>query len=312
MNVVIIPCYKVKKHILDVINSIGSEIDVILVIDDACPEESGTYVELNNIDKRVIVLKHKINKGVGGACKTGYKYALSINAKNVIKIDGDGQMDASLIPQLIQALESECDYVKGNRFYDLGSLSSMPFVRLFGNSVLSLINKFVNGYWNIMDPTNGYTGISGEVLALIPLEKLENRYFFESDMLFRLSTIRAKVNDITMISKYADETSSLSVKQILFTFPPKYIIRYFKRLFYNYFLRDFNVASLELVVGLMLFISGIITGLYFWVKGVQNMEYSTSGQVMLAALPIIIGFQLLLSALNYDIQNYPKKAIRKF
>ncbi len=311
MNVVIIPCYKVKNQIIDVIKSIGNEIDKIIVIDDKCPEETGEYVKSQIKDKRIKVLIHKKNLGVGGACKTGYKYALSINASKIVKIDGDGQMDSSLIPILLKELDNDNDYVKGNRFYSLNDLKNMPSIRLFGNSILSLVNKFVNGYWNIMDPTNGFTAINSTALKLLPLEKIENRYFFESDMLFRLSLVRAKVKDITMTANYGDEKSNLKIRNVLFSFPVKYITRFFKRIFYCYFLRDFNVASLELLTGIVLLLFGTILGVFFWHSGIVHEEPTTSGRVMLAALPIILGFQLLLSALNYDIQNIPKHSISK-
>jgi hypothetical protein len=187
----------------------------------------------------------------------------------------------------------------------------MPRLRLFGNSVLSLVNKFVNGYWNIMDPTNGFTAIHKNALKRLQLDKIDNRYFFESDMLCRLGIIRAVVLDISMKARYADEKSGLSISKIMFEFPPKYINRYFKRLFYNYFLRDFNVATIELIFGLLLFVTGICFGCYHWYLSAKYMVPATSGTVMLAALPTILGFQLLLSALQFDIKNIPAKPLSK-
>jgi hypothetical protein len=63
-------------------------------------------------------------------------------------------------------------------------LRAMPRVRLFGNSLLSLVSKFASGYWDIMDPTNGFTAVHRDALALLPLDKIDRGYFFESDMLF--------------------------------------------------------------------------------------------------------------------------------
>ena len=308
----VIPAYKTKNYILKVISEIGPEVDAIYVIDDKCPEESGKYVSANCDDKRVTVLYHEINKGVGGAVKTGYKKAYEDGSDIIIKVDSDGQMDTALIPMMIKPIiNGEADYVKGNRFFDLESLSKMPRLRLFGNSVLSLVNKFVNGYWNIMDPTNGFTAIHKNALKRLPLDKISDRYFFESDMLFRLGIIRAVIMDIPMKAKYADEESGLSIKRILFEFPPKYINRYIKRIFYNYFLRDFNVATIELIFGLILFLTGVCFGIYHWYISTKFMVPATSGTVMLAALPTILGFQLLLSALQFDIKNIPVKPLSK-
>lgn len=312
MVAVVIPSYKVKKHILQLIPQIGPEVDLIVVVDDQCPENSGKYVEKNCSDQRVKVVYNTVNMGVGGAVKTGYRYALKTGADIAVKLDGDGQMDPKLIPQFIEPLiKKEADYVKGNRFFHLDTLTKMPALRLFGNSVLSLINKFVNGYWNIMDPTNGYTAIHRSALEMLNLDKIENRYFFESDMLFRLGIARAVVLDMPMAAKYADEQSSLSIRKVIWEFPPKYTKRFFKRLFYNYLLRDFNVATVEMLLGIILLVFGIVVGVLHWIKSIETNTLASSGTVMLAALPVIIGTQLLLSALNFDIQNVPKRPLCK-
>ena len=308
----VIPSYRVKHKILDVIAGIGSEVNKIYVVDDKCPEKSGLFVQQNCKDERVEVIFHEKNKGVGGAVKSGYRRALADNCDIVVKIDGDGQMDAKLIPLFLHPiLIGEADYVKGNRFFNLASLSKMPGIRIIGNSLLSIINKFVNGYWNIMDPTNGFTAIHKTALSMLELDKIADTYFFESDMLFRLGTIRAVVYDLPMQAKYADEKSSLVISRILFQFPPKYIKRYFKRIFYSYFLRDFNAGTIELILGSALFVFGVIEGIYHWIQSVESNITATSGTVMLAALPTILGFQLLISGLQYDIRNLPMKPLQK-
>jgi dolichol-phosphate mannosyltransferase len=309
---VVIPCYRVKNKIGSVLFSIPSFVTKIYIVDDLCPEGSGKYVEENFSDQRIKVIYNRVNMGVGGAVKEGYKLALADNCDVVVKIDGDGQMNGNLIPDLINPIiKRNADYVKGNRFFIPEDLRSMPFLRLVGNSALSLINKIVNGYWDIMDPTNGFTAICKSALKGLPLDKIENRYFFESDMLFRLSLSRAVVADLPMKAVYNDEKSSLNIKKVILDFPPKYLNRYFKRIFYLYFLRDFTIASLELFVGFLLFLFGIIFGFYKWYLSSNTGEVASSGTVMLSALPIIIGFQLLLSALNFDIHNVPKKPLNQ-
>lgn len=303
---VVTPCYRETSHILDVIASIGDEVDKIYVIDDCCPEKTGNYVEEHCSDGRVVVLYLAENMGVGGATKAGYQAACQDGMEIIVKIDGDGQMNPELIPLIIQPIaEGRADYAKGNRFHDLEHLKAMPATRLFGNAVLSFINKMMSGYWNIMDPTNGFTAIRTDTLKKIPLDKIEDGYFFESDMLFRLSTLRAVVSDIEMPSKYADESSSLNISDVIFSFPGKYLKCFCKRIFYNYFLRDFNVGSLELVFGLIMFLFGLVVGIYGWYEAGKVGEYASSGTVMLAALPLLIGFQLLLSFVHFDIANQP-------
>ncbi|ENB3324993.1 glycosyltransferase family 2 protein, partial [Escherichia coli] len=213
---VVIPSYKVKKHIIGVIRSIPICVEKIYVVDDCCPDGSGDYVLSENTDKRVVVLKNDENLGVGGAVMHGYKKAIEDNMDIVIKLDGDGQMDPNLIPKFIEPiLLGEADYTKGNRFFNLDNISQMPKIRLFGNAVLSLMTKFSSGYWNLFDPTNGYTAIHTDVINSLPLEKISKRYFFESDILFRLNTLRAVVVDIPMDAKYEDEVSNLKISKII-------------------------------------------------------------------------------------------------
>lgn len=305
---VVIPAFRVSDKIKNVVASFGDNVHHIIVVDDKCPEESGKLVEEWSNDARLKVLYHEKNKGVGGAMKTGFVEALRIGSDIIIKLDGDGQMDARFIPQLIEPiLSGKADYTKGNRFHNPRFIKRMPKLRLFGNSCLSLINKFVTGYWSIMDPTNGYVSISATKLEEIELDRLSDRYFFESDLLFRLSLHSAVVEDVPMPAIYEDETSSLNIGKVIVTFIPKYINRYFKRIFYLYFIRDFNAGTIQLTFGLLLFFSGIIFGSYHWFKSVSEHVYASAGTIMLAGLPIILGFQLLLGFLLYDINNQPKR-----
>ncbi len=303
---VVMPCYKAKSHVIDVINNIPSCVDKIYCIDDACPEETGKYIESTSKDSRATVIYNEKNYGVGGAMITGYQAALKDDAKYIVKLDADGQMDPSIISRFVDPIiKGHADYTKGNRFYRLESLSSMPKIRLLGNAVLSFMSKFSTGYWRLFDPNNGYTAIHANVLKLIPLSKISNRYFFESDMLFRLNTLRAVVIDIPMQSKYENEISNLSIFRSLIEFSFKHLNNFLKRIFYNYFLRDFHLASVEWVLGPILLCYGIIFGVVKWIDSINSSTSATAGTVMLAALPIIIGLQLLLSALSFDIDNKP-------
>ncbi|WP_404301567.1 glycosyltransferase family 2 protein [Alicycliphilus denitrificans] len=307
---VVIPCYRVKAHILGVIASLGPEVTQVYVVDDACPEDSGHVVQTHCHDARVTVLRHAENRGVGGAVKTGYLQALRDGADVVVKVDGDGQMDPRLIPHFIHPiLDGQADYTKGNRFYNLEHIRRMPGLRLIGNAMLSLAAKLSSGYWNIFDVTNGYTACHAKVLQRLPLEKISNRYFFETDMLFRLNTIRAVTVDIPMDAVYGDERSNLKIDRILLEFGIKHLRNFAKRIFYNYFLRDMTVASLELVAGTVLFCFGVIFGSIHWIQSAVTGVPASTGTVMLAALPALVGLQLLLSFISFDVANVPRRAI---
>ncbi|WML89824.1 glycosyltransferase [Thiothrix lacustris] len=309
---VVIPSYKVKDHILGVISAIGDEVCRIYVIDDCCPLGSGDFVSQNIKDERVIVIRHSINQGVGGAVMTGYQAAIAENMDVIVKIDGDGQMDPTLIPLFVlPIIDKEADYTKGNRFFDLEAVESMPRVRFFGNAILSFMTKLSSGYWNIFDPTNGYTAIHADVAKHLPFKKISNRYFFETDMLFRLNTLRAVVLDVPMTAKYADEVSNLHISKIAGEFLFKHARNFFKRLFYNYYLRDLSLASVELPLGLALLVFGVTFGLYRWGVSTSLNVATPSGTVMLAALPILMGIQFVLAFLGHDIASVPTRPISR-
>lgn len=309
---VVIPCYKVTRHIMAVIDSMPEVVERIYTVDDCCPDKSGDFILAHNKDPRVKVLFNETNKGVGGAVMAGYKAAIADDMRIAVKVDGDGQMDPALIPEFIEPiLNGEADYTKGNRFYNLEEIHQMPKVRLFGNAALSLLNKLSSGYWDVFDPTNGYTAIHVDVLKKMPFQKISERYFFESDMLFRLNTLRAKVVDIPMDANYGDEESQLKIGKIIGDFTKKNIKNTFKRIFYNYFLRDMSVASIELVLGFLLLFFGLFYGVFQWVDSAKEGVATPTGTVMLAVLPIVIGVQLLLSFLSYDIENVPRRRIHK-
>ena len=304
---VVIPCFRVRSQILAVLEAIPPDVTSVYVVDDACPSASGDWVAANCEDPRVHVLWHTDNLGVGGATITGLRQALADGAEIVVKLDGDGQMDPARIALLVQPIaDGMADYTKGNRFYDPSDLAGMPKVRLVGNAALSFLAKLSTGYWQCFDPTNGFVAIHAEVARRLPLDRLHRRYFFETDMLFRLNTLRARVIDVPMPAIYGDEESSLRILRSIPTFLGGHLRNMVKRIGYNYFLRDFNLASFELIIGFALLLFGTTYGLAHWGAG---SVAASAGVVMLSGLPVILGLQFLLAFLAYDIQSAPTGAI---
>lgn len=306
---VVIPCYNVARHIEDVLCGIPEEAEWRIAVDDASSDETQAILKrLAAADSRIIYIRHEKNKGVGGAMMTGYGKAIELQADIIVKVDGDGQMDMADIPALIQPLlDNKADYAKGNRFRDLHALRKMPFGRRIGNLGLSFMIKAASGYWNIFDPSNGFTAIQGDMLNQIDFKKIHPRYFFESSMLIELYYANAVIQDVPMKAKYGNEISGLSITRTLFEFPPRLFIAWIKRVLLKYFLFEFNIASVYILTGLPLFLAGAIYG------GVNFFKYASShipaptGTVVIPTLLIVLGFQLLLSAVNYDIENYPKR-----
>lgn len=307
---VVIPCYRVTRHVMAVIEAMPSSVAMIICVDDACPDLSGDFIEKACSDERVHVLRHSINQGVGGAVMTGYRHAISLGADVLVKIDGDGQMDPGLLPLFVEPiLRGDADYTKGNRFWDLTHIRRMPMVRRLGNLGLSFLAKLSTGYWDVFDPTNGYTAIHARVAAHLPMGSISSRYFFETDVLFRLNILRARVIDVPMDAHYGDEESHLNVRRALLEFSFKHVRNFGKRILYNYYLRDLSVASLELIVGLGLGLFALIFGGAHWLQGMASGEPTPVGTIMVATVAAISALQFLLAFIAYDIASVPRSAL---
>ena len=307
---VVVPSYRVCAQVLDVVANIGPEVSRIYVVDDCCPDGSGDLVRARCEDPRVQVLRHEENQGVGGAVITGYRAALADGMEVIVKVDGDGQMDPSLIPDFVAPIAAgEADYAKGNRFFNPEDVRDMPKGRLLGNAMLSLMTKLSSGYWDLFDPLNGFTAIHGDVAGHLPLDKISKGYFFETEMLIRLNTLRAVVVDVPMSAKYGDERSNLKASRIVGEFVVKHLRFLFKRIGYNYYLRDLSLASIELPFGLLLLFFGIGFGGYSWMESARAGLPTSAGTVMLAALPLLVGIQLVLAFIGFDIASVPRRPI---
>ena len=306
---VVIPAYKARNEIEDVIRRIPKNVPHIIVVDDCCPEHTGQHVSKRFAgDKRVEVLTNSANRGVGGATKVGFRRALELKVHTVVKIDADGQMDPALIPDLIRPLlEGEADYSKGNRFTRVSDLKSMPKVRVFGNAGLSFLTKASSGYWSVSDPTNGFVAISKSALESLELEKISERYFFESDMLFRLGLQGSVVSEVRMAAHYGAEKSSLSPLKSFFEFSWKHNLNFFKRIMYRHFLREWTLVTFQLPASLVLLVFGGTLGVSTYLEASERGVPMTAGQITTASLLTIVGFQLFLSAVSHDVLSEPKR-----
>ena len=307
----VIPAYKVEKQIEETLARIPDYISEIIVVDDASPDNTSKVItQIKAKDSRVKLIKHAKNQGVGGAMLSGFKEALKGNAQVVIKIDGDGQMSRyDPRPLLIPLILGQADYVKGNRFRDFNALKSMPLIRQIGNMGLGFLVKAATGYWDCFDPTNGFFAVRGEVLANLPLEKVHKSYFFETSMLGELYLIGAVIHDMPYPAVYGDEKSNLSVRKILWEFPPKLTYIFFKRMLIKNFLFDFSMESVYLLTGFPMLIFGLLFGIVKWVKYANLGIPAPTGTIMIPVMLVTLGFQLLLAAVNIDLHSVPKKPL---
>lgn len=306
---VVIPCYNVARHIETVVEQLPSNVRHIILVNDCSRDNTEEKLtELSKVNKKVIHLTHAQNQGVGGAMITGFRKSMQLESDITIKLDGDNQMDTAYISQLLQPLcDLTADYAKGNRFRDFTALKQMPVARRVGNLGLSFCIKAASGYWNVFDPSNGYVAITNKALKEINLDKIHKRFFFESSMLIELYYIDAVVKEVPMRARYGDEVSSLSISKTLVEFPPKLLLAFIKRVVLKYFLFDFNIASIYILFGLPLFFTGVVYGGLKWIEYSSNNIPAPTGTVVIPTLLITLGFQLLLSASYFDLNNYPKR-----
>jgi glycosyltransferase involved in cell wall biosynthesis len=306
---VVIPAFRVAGQIERVIRGIPGWVAAIIVVDDKSPDDTAERVT-RLADPRVTLIRHDVNRGVGGAMQSGFAEALRQGLDVVVKMDGDDQMDPSYLPALVQPLvDGRADMVKCNRYWSRASLQEMPIVRLIGNAGLGFLVKMASGYWSIFDPANGYIAVRTQVLERLTLDRLPKRFFFESGFLIELGIQRAVVMDVPMTARYGDEHSSLSPVRILFEFPPRLLIGCLRRLFWRYFVHDFSAVSVFVLLGLPLLLFGLTFGIYEYVTLLQTHSNASAGVVMLAAMPIILGVQMLLQAVVLDIGGVPRQPL---
>lgn len=308
---IVIPAYRVERDIESILRGVPSFVSHIIVVDDASPDATFDLVSgAAKADERITLICHSQNQGVGGAMITGFRKALELGAQVVVKLDGDGQMDSAYIPALITPLiEGKADYVKGNRFRDFESLKQMPFIRRVGNLGLSFLTKAATGYWNVFDPTNGFFAIHAKILTQLPLEKIDRRYYFETSMLSYLYLLDAFVLDVPIPARYRGEISSMSIQRILFEFPVKLTRTFLRRIILRYFIFDFSMMSIYLLTGIPLLIFGLIFGITKWIQYAKMGIPAPTGTVILPTLSVILAIQVLLSAIEIDINAAPRRPI---
>ena len=307
----IVPAYRVEGEIAGVLRGIPAYIRHVIVVDDASPDSTSAIVTaFARHDRRLILLRHDRNQGVGGAMITGFRKALEIGAQIIVKIDGDGQMDATHLPELILPLvEGKADYTKGNRFRDFVALQKMPLIRRLGNMGLGFLAKAATGYWDIFDPTNGFLAIRSTVLAQLPLERIDSSYYFETSMLANLFLLGAVVREVPMPARYQGEASSLIIRRVLFEFPLKLLSTFLRRIVLKNFIYDFSMETIYLIVGTPLLLFGLIFGTIKWIQYASRNIPAPTGTVMLPTLTVLLGIQLLLSAVESDLRSVPKEPL---
>ena len=215
---VVVPARNEEDSLPAVLAGIPDFVDRIIVVNDGSTDGT-TEVLRNTKDPRLMVARHEYGMGVGAALSTGYIRALYDGNDIVCVMGGDGQMDPADLPRLLDPIvREEADYVKGNRFAD-GVPSVMPFSRLVGNILLSLLSKFVTGYGHVFDSQCGYTAIRRTALERIYPHSIYRGYGVPNDILARLHRINAKVKDVPVACLYPKRHSQMKLRLLALSLP---------------------------------------------------------------------------------------------
>ncbi len=303
---VVVPCYNVQDHIVEVVETIPDYVSNIVLINDGSSDRTGELIDRVACD-RVTGIHLSQNRGVGEAMLTGFAKAAELGADVMVKMDGDDQMDPHYLPLLIEPLLfGKADYAKGNRFRNALLPSDIPTIRRVGNAVLSFLNKAASGYWNVFDPTNGYIAIRREIFDMLPAQWIHRRFFFESSLLIALGIMGAVVLDVPIPARYGVEKSNLRIIRTLFEFPLRMFSGLIRRVWFRKILYSLTMEALLAIFGALFFFLGLTYGLYEFTQFtlIRNTP-SPPGIVMGAALLMLFGFQMMLNAILLDIQSVP-------
>lgn len=306
---VVIPCYNEEKLIEQTVNTLPDFIDHIITVNDA--SEDNTLAVLKKLEKKsskLSVVDNKVNQGVGGALITGYEYALKNTESTAIGIvAGDAQFDTSYLePMLDVFIEENADYVKASRFFHREAFKKMPRYRQFGNIFISLLTKFSTGYYSITDITNGCGFLRRSIIEKVNFSFVQKRYDYETSMLTALSIANAKVLDHAVPAIYGEEKSTINLIPTALRNLRAVWVGFWRRIYYKYTLFGFHPIALFLFSGLLIGSIGTLLGLFIIFERLVSNTPPTAGTVMLAVLPIILGFQMILTALVMDVNNENK------
>ena len=193
-----IPAYNEASQIGGVLDTIPDFVDKIVVVDDASPDDTSDVVgQYQKHHSRIVLLRHAMNQGCGGALATGFIWARDNGMDIAVRMDGDGQMNPDDLPALLDPVSrGTADYAKGNRLVTGQAYQIIPKVRYFGNAFLSLLTKIASGYWHVADFQSGYTAMNEKVLHTIDWQKMYKRYGQPNDLMVRLNIYNFRVGKI--------------------------------------------------------------------------------------------------------------------
>jgi glycosyltransferase involved in cell wall biosynthesis len=299
---VVVPAYNEEALVGSTVAGIPDFVDRIIVVDDGSKDETAARAQA--ADERVEVIPHEKNQGVGAAIITGYKRAIAVEADVTCVMAADGQMDPDDLETLVRAVAlGETDYAKANRLFTGQAWQLIPRTRYLGNAALSFLTKIASGYWHVADSQSGYTAVSLESLKLLDLDRVYRRYGFPNDFLVHLNVFNRRVRDYPSRPIYGvGERSGIRLRHVVPKISWLLLKGFFWRMGQKYVIRDFHPLVLFYMLGLTLFLAGILLGLVetgLRIAG-NPIPFAT---IVLVALFVISGLQLLLFAMWFDMES---------
>lgn len=306
----VIPCYNEESQISQVISGLPEYIDHIYVVDDKSTDGSVVLIKsLVQSNNKIVLIKHEINQGNGASRVTGLKKCLDIKADVVCLLDGDGQMDANSLSELIApVLNGKSDIVKGNRFFSGEAWQQMPRIRYFGNAILSLMTKIVSGYWHIADFQSGYIVVNRRTLELLPLDHLYKDYGFPNDLLIHANVFGLRVSDHPVKPIYnVGEKSGINFISLIPKLSWLLFSRFFWRMKEKYVIRDFHPLVFFYLFGMGLLVSSIPLAIRFFYKWYTTLDVPPITALALIFV-LISGFQFIFFAMWFDMSYNKNKS----
>lgn len=300
---VVVPAHNEELLIQDTLKTMPKYVDKIIVVNDASTDKTKKKIQAVK-DKRIVLIDHKQNKGLGASLADGYLKSLDLKCDVIAVMAGDNQMDPNDLENVLSPVTSEVvDYAKGNRLLVKDVSKVMPTYRFIGNIISTFLTKFATGYWPLIDPQCGYTAISNRALAKIDIASMKKGYGYNADILNRLNIFSYKITDVEVKPVYGKEKSG--IKFFRYTIDVSWFLfkLFLKRLKEKYLARDFHPLVLFYVFS---FINLILIGIPLIVRFlVLYFRYgiAPSTTLIILAFALMMGFFSFGFAIWLDMES---------
>jgi glycosyltransferase involved in cell wall biosynthesis len=301
---VVVPAHNEEKLIGETLRTIPPFVDTVIVVDDRSSDSTAAIIrEIGKKDKRIRLVQHEVNQGVGGAIITGYKQAVALEVDVAAVMAGDNQMDPDDLQHIVEPVASGIvDYTKGNRLFQGDAWNMIPRYRYLGNSLLSLFTKVASGYWHIADSQTGYTAVSLRALRKLNLDSIYKRYGMPNDMLIKLNQYDFKVRDVHVRPVYnIGEKSGIRLITVIPKISWLLFKGFWKRLFFKYVIKDFHPLIFFYILSFILLCSSIplsIRLFYFWAVTGDMPDMTALALIF----TLISGLQTLFFGMWFDME----------